>query len=70
MHQTGPQSETEEAYKRRCKMVNKDTERQLRDQKERDVMMQSKMKDLKELSSNPQLTRELQTWWAWHTPQA
>ena len=48
MHQTEPKTESDEEYERRCESVNRDIERQLRDHKERDMMMQAELKDLKE----------------------
>ena len=48
MHQTEPKTESDEEYKRRREIVNKDIEKQLRDHRERDMMMQAELKDLKE----------------------
>jgi hypothetical protein len=48
MHQNLPPQETEEEYKKRCDLVNRDIERQLQNQREREMLMQEELNDLKE----------------------
>ena len=52
MHQKLPPQETEEKYKKRCDLVNRDIERQLQNQREREMLMQEELKPQgKELGS-------------------